>query len=344
MRGGGGAGTVVVADFEHNTDGKAAPYSLDELHAARGACDELPYAGPIHPGRFEEDGTLPVARPERRHAGPIHLERFEERHEALLPRLYPYEPKHLLLRHEMNELFDTSPDLSGADIDISRFIRSGDERDVQVFWAEVGDGGPAWNLKPTREELCSVPFLKVRDWLCLSKNSEKLKSGVWVWDWLSREWRSAQRRDIFPGQTMLVESGVGGYRCNQGWDPRSEEAVPSARLDEEQHYASQPCWRRDGDGWRPGERRVRALPPDDLADDSEEDESLSVADGWQTIASHGLQVGEEVERIAKAVAPSEARLLHLAGRWHDLGKAHPAFQCSINSDDRPERNRYRQSA
>ena len=72
-------------------------------------------------------------------------------------------------RHELNDLFDTSPDLSGADIDISRFIRSGNERDVQVFWAEVG-GDPSPNIKPTRDELCSVPFLEARDWLCKPKS------------------------------------------------------------------------------------------------------------------------------------------------------------------------------
>ena len=58
---------------------------------------------------------------------------------------------------------------------------------------------------------------------------------------------------------------------------------------------------------------------------------------WQTIASHGLQVGQLASSIAAQVAPQQSRLLHLAGRWHDLGKAHPAFQCSIQADDRPPR-------
>ena len=336
----GGMGRVVVANFGHDSDKKAAPYSQDELDAAREACKGLPDVGPIH------------------------LERFEDAHEALLPRLYPYEPRHLLLRHELDELFDTSPDLSGADIDISRFIRSGDERDVQVFWADVEDKSqPASNLKPTRDELCSVPFLKAREWLCASSKSEKLKPDVhaWVWDWLDRKWRRAGRRDLHPGQTVLVDSGVGGYDCNRGWDRNAKDAVDPVGLVDEKSYESRPCWIGDGDGWRPSERRVRKLAPEDLADDAEDDESLSVsgwqttaghadgqsmaglgepgvADRWQTIASHGLQVGEEVERIAKAVAPSEARLLHLAGRWHDLGKAHPAFQGSIQAHDRPERD------
>ena len=311
----GGLGHVVVADLGHDNDRKAAPYSKDQLDAARDACAAL------------------------RDVGPLPLERFEEENEDSLLRLYPYEPTHLLLRHELNELFDTSPDLSGADIDISRFIRSGDERDVQVFWNSIGDDGPPSSMKPTRDELCSVPFLEARDWLCKSK-SESLRPDVraWVWDWLNREWRAVTRRDIYPGQTVLVESGVGGYCVHQGWDPTSDEPVASVGTDEETKYARRLCWTRDNDGWRPSERRVRLFPPEDHADAAEDDESLSITDGWQTIASHGLQVGREVEHIATQLAPAQSELLHLAGRWHDLGKTHPAFQGSMQADDRPERD------
>ena len=311
----GGRGQVVVADFKHDSDGEAAPYLLDELESACNACDALPDVAPIH------------------------LECFEEQHESLLPRLYPYEPKHLLLRHELDDLFDTSPDLSGADIDISRFIRSGNERDVQVFWAEVNSDGPSPNIKPTRDELCRVPFLEARNWLCKRK-SESLKSDVraWVWDWLGRRWRDAARRDLHPGQTVLVDCRVGGYRDGRGWDPDSKEPVTLVELDVATRYESRECWTRDRDGWRPGTRCVRSFQPEDHADAAEEDESLSVVNGWQTIATHGLLVGEEVKRIAAAVAPDMMDILHLAGRWHDLGKAHPAFQNSIQSDDRPERD------
>ncbi len=311
----GGAGQVVVADFKHDNDKKSAPYSVDVLGASRDALSEL------------------------QDVGPLHLERYEEEHEDLLPRLYPYTPTHLLLRHELDELFDTSPDLSGADIDISRFIRSGDERDVHVFWAEAGGDDPLPSIKPIRDELCSVPFIKARSWL-FEPSSGRFKPGfrAWVWDWLEREWRVAKQRDIYPGQTVLVQSSTGGYRCDSGWDPRSSEAVKSLQLAPDANWVNRPCWRRDGDGWRPGERQVRKLPPEDHADAAEEDESLSVTRGWQTIATHGLLVGVEAERIAYEVAPSKSGLLHLAGRWHDLGKAHPAFQGSIQADNRPARD------
>ncbi len=311
----GGAGEVIVADFKHDNDKKAAPYTVDELNAARDACDRLADVGPRH------------------------LEWLEKEHISLLRTLYPYEPAHLLLRHELDDLFDTSPDLSGADIDISRFIRSGAERDVQVFWYAIGDDGPSASIKPTRNELCSVPFLSAREWLFKPK-SERLKPSVraWVWDWLDRKWRTAARRDIYPGQTVLVDAGVGGYVPDTGWDPASRAQVDSVQMDDDVESESHPCWKRDGEGWVPSERRVRKLPPEDNADAAEDDESLSIARGWETVASHGWHVGVEVERIAVEVAQAIAELLHLAGRWHDLGKAHPAFQVSIQADDRPQRD------
>lgn len=290
----GGEATVLIADLEPKDDKAAAPYSRNEIDASREALDYLSDVSPLY------------------------LESFEEQHAEIMPRLYPFDPRHLLLRHELDELFDTTPDLSGADIDVSRFIRSGEERDLHVFWADVPEKVlPPAELRPTRESLCAVPFLKARDWLCgkeTGKTKEpRLKKGMraWVWDWVDGRWRSAERRDLYPGQTVLVEAGCGGYRTDIGWAPESEESVPP----------------------------VHTLTPfmDELADSREEDETLS-ASQWQTIAAHGLRTGALAGEIARALAPGYADLFDLAGRWHDAGKAHPAFNNSIDSKNRPRRD------
>ncbi len=66
------------------------------------------------------------------HALEAHEAALREKEEARR-RLYAYAPAHLLLRKEFDELFDTTPDLTGVDLDSSRFIRSGEERDLHVF-------------------------------------------------------------------------------------------------------------------------------------------------------------------------------------------------------------------
>jgi CRISPR-associated endonuclease/helicase Cas3 len=250
---------------------------------------------------------------------PLHLEAFEDDNDGLLPALYPFEPLHLLLRHEVDELFDTTPDLSGADVDISRFIRSGDERDLQVFWADVPKGGTlAEDFRPSRDALCAVPFLKARDWLfgneTASAKPTRLKKGMraWLWDWQEGAWRRPERRDLYPGQLVAVAADCGGYNAEQGW--AAEIADPVSLV---------------------------ASHAEDLsgrADSAQNDESLSVHP-WKTIATHGQDVAKEAASILKSVAPSHVGLFELAGRCHDIGKCHEAFSGSINKDwpDRPAR-------
>jgi CRISPR-associated endonuclease/helicase Cas3 len=73
-------------------------------------------------------------------------------------------------------------------------------------------------------------------------------------------------------------------------------------------------------------------------DESDGADDLSTA-AWKTIACHGAEVAEMAHRIATGIGLPEGigRLLALAGRWHDLGKAHPAFQGSIQSEPRLDR-------
>ena len=58
---------------------------------------------------------------------------------------------------DLTELFDTTPDLCGADTDISRLVRDGDDNDVRVFWHELGGQPPLPEMPSgSRDELCAV--------------------------------------------------------------------------------------------------------------------------------------------------------------------------------------------
>lgn len=286
----GGKGHVIVLDLEHKNDKAAAPYSLEEIDTARNVLSH-----------FDD-------------VSPLSLEVFEEIHPEILPRLYPYEPKHLLLRHEIDELFDTSPDLSGADIDISRFIRSTEERDLQVFWVDIpAQSLPLAEIRPSREGLCAVPFLKARDWLCgkesASTRAPRLKKDMraWVWDWLEGRWKPVERRDLYPGQTVLVDAHCGGYDPVKGWSQTATNTVPVVS--------------------------PVVAESSEMADARQDDETLSTLI-WQTIAFHGRETGNLARAISVKLVPDLAELFDLAGRWHDVGKSHPAFQGSIRLKDR----------
>jgi CRISPR-associated endonuclease/helicase Cas3 len=295
----GGSGNVIVVD--RGRDEKIAPpYTPEELEAAMWAIDSLT--------RVEND--VGIACIETFEKGLTNEQRKQ---------LYPYQPKQLLLRREFDELFDTTPDLTGADIDVSSFIRSGDERDVSVFWLDVPQAKrgvpaplPSETRKPAREELCSVPFLTARDWLCGRATKERpsprlLRSRrAWVWDWLEGKWKVAERAAIIPGSVVCVAADTGGYRADRGFDPESKAPVPVLT--------------------------ATAQPAQDTADDLEDTEELSAAATYKTIGTHNAEVSQLATQITVGLVPKRiAELLELAGRWHDVGKSHPAFQAIIQA-------------
>ncbi|MCA9199796.1 MAG: CRISPR-associated helicase Cas3' [Planctomycetales bacterium] len=251
------------------------------------------------------------------------LEEFEEQlDEDGRAKLYAYEPQHLLMRGEYDELFDTTPDLTGTDLDISRFIRTGKERDLQVFWADLGkDETPDNNRKPLQLELCSVQFLKARDWLCGKNKTDNLLKGMhaWVWDFLDGKWKDARRKDLLPGRIVCVAASCGGYDETLGFDSESTNAVNVVEVPRSE------------------------LTQSSNSDAAHDDESSNYSK-WQSIAFHTEQVVEKVGALCKklSLSPELTKLLILAARWHDLGKAHPAFQGATKNaseeDTRPERN------
>ncbi len=306
----GGAGKVAVVD--RGTDEKAAaPYSSAELLAAVGALQRFV-------GGHADVG---IAR----------LEEFESGLDtAELKRLYPYEPKHLIIRREFDELFDTTPDLTGADIDISRFVRASDDRDLQVFWLGVSRPatrgplpGPSSERQPNREELCAVRFLTARDWLCgeesKTNRKPKLRNGkrAWVWDWLDGEWVIASRSLLNPGRIVCVSSDSGGYDEERGFDAESSKLVAE----------------------------VQNPPLEAIADAQLKADATAGGDEisqgqWKTIGCHADEVVTGVEKLANNLGlPADVRQsLMLAARWHDVGKSHPAFQGAIcSSEKRPNR-------
>jgi CRISPR-associated endonuclease/helicase Cas3 len=289
----------------------ALPYDLEELRAAAEAITLL-------------DGD----------AGPPVLDRFEKhqaaktKEESLLPRLYPYAPLHILTRLELHDLFDTGPDLTGADIDISRFVREGDDRDVTAWWWPVPEGQtPHLRLRPSHDALCRVPVGDARKWLLAGDQSndddrsripdestggpKRVRPRAWIWNYIEGDWERLEERHIYPGQTILVDAAAGGYDVRIGFTGKP------GTIPVERHYA-------------------RTMDAADAADSADEQEELSEGLGdsrfqYKTIATHGAEVARETRRVGSALRLSDdtVRTLEIAGLAHDVGKAHPAFAGAI---------------
>ncbi len=284
----GETGAVVVVGPVPTDDAKSAPYERAALQSA-------------------DEGLARLAA-RSRDAGPRSLEEAEEHWTANEPefvaRLYPYAPLHVLRRADFLDLFDTSPDLAGADLDVSRYIRtSEDERDVRVFFRilEATPRRPR-SLQdvaaPVRDELCPVPVGEI----------DVRKRDVYVRDFVDDQWRLADR--VVPGMVLLLDAAQGGYDMTTGWDATAKGPVPVVVPNG-------------------GEQGLAA------ASGAYERDDLSVAH-WKTIATHGRETGEQIRAIASDLG-LEGRLvdlLELAARWHDVGKAHPVFQSAIAAASR----------
>ncbi|MGQ0824581.1 MAG: type I-G CRISPR-associated helicase/endonuclease Cas3g [Actinomycetota bacterium] len=204
----------------------------------------------------------------------------------------------VLRRRDLVGLFDTTPDLSGNDLDVSRFIRANDDTDVQIAW-RVEMPANAGEL-PTRDELCSVAVGDARRFLTGGKRR------AWSFDQLTGAWVRSDGRTIRPGLVVVVLADEGGYDPASGWDPTIKRAVPVVA---------------------PAESS--ALGVADAAIDS--DPLTFTAGRWVGLTEHLADVEREAEMLGGAygvddLAHDHLRATVVAGRLHDIGKAHDVFQ------------------
>lgn len=214
-------------------------------------------------------------------------------------------PEHVLRRRDLLELFDTTPDLTGSDLDISRFIRDVDDNDVQVFWRTWEERPP--EEFPVPDELCAVSIGRIKEFLA------KAEENAWMWDGLQRQWRPANR--VRPGSVLMLPARAGGYSAEIGWTgDHRDQVLPwtGRRAKADADEADYPSFAG----------RFVAL-------------SRHLDDVVGKLA--------ELEAALGDLLPQPARDdLRTAARWHDFGKTHEAFQNMLLSGLAPEDKRKRE--
>ena len=201
----------------------------------------------------------------------------------------------VLRRSDLLALFDTSPDLSGSYLDVSRFVRHGSaETDVLVYWRELPKNGkPDKTMaKHTHDEVCVVPIGAFK------KFASQSRSVVWHYEHAGEEysenpWIQIAAADMRPGQTFLVGTDSGGY---------SDEL-----------------------GWHPDEKVTREVPP------PEKDRTPKMG-AWVSLADHSAHVHAKAKKIVGKIpflADQDEKAVLDAALHHDLGKSHPVFQNTL---------------
>jgi CRISPR-associated endonuclease/helicase Cas3 len=121
----------------------------------------------------------------------------------------------VLRRRDLIDLFDTGPDLSGADVDIAPFIREDDQRSVLAFFREMESDAKAVADQPlpTRQEIVQVP------------RSSLGRRSCWRADHVEGTWMRVEARGLPPGSAVMLDAAEGGYTPELGWHPESKETV-----------------------------------------------------------------------------------------------------------------------
>lgn len=215
---------------------------------------------------------------------------------------------HVLRRKDFLDLFNTEPDLSGFDIDVSPFIRDPGGADVQVFW-RLFDGRPDDENRPARREICTISIGAARDHL------RTVRKRPWVWNTLDAAWEELDDpAGLRPGLVLMLPASAGGYDAELG-------------------FVS---------GLRANVHAVALPAPADVRPEAMEEEPLVGAGRYVELSEHLLEAHRQAAALAEALpmARAEDEIIE-AALWHDIGKAHPAFQTAIleHAGDEIDRSR-----
>jgi CRISPR-associated endonuclease/helicase Cas3 len=230
----------------------------------------------------------------------------------------------ILRRFDLDDLFDTDPDLAGGHTDVAPFVRALDrDVDAYVLWRRLKlppDDQPPMHA----DELCSAPFYEVRDafagqdlWI-LTLATGKRRGAAW---------RRARADEIRAGDTVMVDLSAGCYTEETGWLGKGHSARrPGTWIDR---------WdRSDGAAFRVWAKTDAASEVPTFNDwdiiDTRLDSSRASGEDPRSHTKRWMELNVHLNEAAKCATAivtslglptSLANPVRLAARWHDVGKA-----------------------
>jgi CRISPR-associated endonuclease/helicase Cas3 len=250
----------------------------------------------------------------------------------------PYVAEHPVIRRkDLVDLFDTTPDLTGYDIDVAPYIRDGDDRDVFVAW-RAWDHDTVFETQPPDvrdEELVRVPLHEA---IALVEQLEKankalrdagkgmpdVQPAAWVQavqegKTSPKRWRITSKAELRAGVTILLNVKWGGYGEETGFALATFDAKGKATAVPEV----------------PTPGQIMASDSGTIGDDPLSQPANGTSESID-LPTHTEHVCTELDGLLASLKPgmdSVTDAMRTAARWHDAGKAHPAFQHMLY--DRP---------
>ena len=203
----------------------------------------------------------------------------------------------VLRKSDVVGLFDTSSDLSGSYLDVSRFVRDSEEsKDVSVYWRDISKEKPNKDMqKHQHGEICNVPIGSFKKFI------QKTDVNIWYYDYRNEDysenaWEKVKSDNIFPGQVFLIDHTSGGYTEELGWDEASKKHVSVITT--------------------PDKSKVQKRN-----------------DRWISLDEHSTATSDMMTKILKQIDFVDSEtidVLKRAALFHDLGKSHHIFQTTLS--------------
>jgi CRISPR-associated endonuclease/helicase Cas3 len=246
------------------------------------------------------------------------------------------QPVAVLRRADLVGLFDTAPDLSGADLDIAPYVRDADDLDAQLAWAtwtpelDTRDGRPPADAKaPPAQWRCRVPLGELA---VLAR-----RTTVWRLDQALGRWTRVDPGGpdrARPGEVLVAAAADGGYDPETGFDPAVRRTVPDCPV-----IGAAPETAPAADAGTGSVAEVAAGTEDTFGADS-----ASVTQrAWVSLQRHSDETREQARALAEVLRPglpaAAAETAVTAAYLHDAGKAYPTWQnalCDLASAERAD--------